>query len=575
MKKTILIFLALLLNKNSSSQISYSWMKSLNYPFLSPNDQLIRGIKVSNSGNVYIIGDFKNTLDFDLSNSNFFLTPNITNSCFLAKYTSSGNFIWAKEIIAETVVAPGGGKQDVNDFVIDSNENIYITGSYMGTVDFDPNASSYTLCATNSNNARENQFVYTAKYNSNGNLVWVKDLKRAVLSSGQLGEFGFGISIALDGNDNIYVGARCNNLPYFCKYNSSGTKLWQDSLVSSTNSNNANELTGFFVNSSGEVFVGGILRNDIDMDPGVGVSILTAQGAIFFGKYSTNGTFMWGKKLNAFGNINSITTDVGGNIYTCGFGVNANYQNLITKWDNSGNLQWNNYFGTSNPYSHHGCSDISISCNNEIITTGFMSGNANFDPLGGTYTCAPDPILSPFAQNFVFIASYSPTNGSILWAKCIGGSLNPPNNLNSNAFVNLSNSFVDNVGCIYLYGSVNGVTQNDFDPNIGTVTLTPSSSNVFFAKYTGCGVSSNIDYYNGEISSKSISPNPSKGEYAVEGLSEKLTIEIYDVMGRIVYSKYIDQNDKRIDLTGKNTGIYIYKILNKEKVIKQGKLILE
>jgi len=72
-----------------------------------------------------------------------------------------------------------------------------------------------------------------------------------------------------------------------------------------------------------------------------------------------------------------------------------------------------------------------------------------------------------------------------------------------------------------------------------------------------------------------ISPNPSKGEYTFEGLSEKYTIEIFDVTGRIIYSNYIDQNNNTVNLTGKYPGVYIYKILNKENVIKQGKLILE
>ena len=72
-----------------------------------------------------------------------------------------------------------------------------------------------------------------------------------------------------------------------------------------------------------------------------------------------------------------------------------------------------------------------------------------------------------------------------------------------------------------------------------------------------------------------ISPNPSKGEYTFEGLSEKYNIDIFDVTGRIIYSNYIDQNNNKVNLTGKYPGVYIYKIVNKENVIKQGKLILE
>ena len=49
-----------------------------------------------------------------------------------------GNFIWAKKI--------GGSGYDVgHSLVIDSLKNLYIAGSFQGTVDFDPGLGIYNL----------------------------------------------------------------------------------------------------------------------------------------------------------------------------------------------------------------------------------------------------------------------------------------------------------------------------------------------------------------------------------------------------------------------------------------------
>jgi uncharacterized protein (DUF2249 family) len=569
MKKLIVLLFVLIFNENLFSQFAYSWVKALTNSGMVGSR--IRGIETSSNGNVYIIGNFNTTTDFDPSSASYFLSPNISKSCFLAKYAANGNFIWAKEILAET--GTGSNTIDVNDLVIDPNENIYITGAYDKTVDFDPSMTTFTLSSNS-------QIIYTAKYNSSGNLVWVKDIKRPYYNGGQ--------TIALDNNNNIYIGGNLINCSFFCKYNNAGTMLWKDSLNSTANGDNF--FKSMHVNAIGEVFIGGDFYTDVDMDPGNGISQLNAANAFYMGKYTTNGTLVWAKKLNrnlpGDDYMIDITTDALSNIYTCGIGSSGtDYKNLMMKWDVNGNLQWMNYFGDA-LLGWSGSFDITVACNNNIIVSGLtdfnMSASQNYDPLGGTYTCSPSPNNSFDIGTFAFVASYSSSNGAINWAKSLGGPI-----MNS-AYVGfpgggssfyLSNSFIDNNGAVYLCGRISDNASssggtNDFDPSpASTATLNLTTDKAFFAKYTGCGAVG-IEEYN-TLSKIKLSPNPSSDKFTFSGLVGENTIEVYDVSGRLILNEHTTTDSYQINLSAYNSGIYFYKIKDKYNNTQQGKLLLQ
>ena len=568
MKKLIVLFFVLNINSNLFSQFSYNWVKALTNSGMVGSR--IRGIEASGNGNVYIIGNFNTTTDFDPSSASYFLSPNITKSCFLAKYAANGNFIWAKEILAET--GGNNNEKDVNDLVIDANENIYVTGAYADIVDFDPSPATYTLSSNKLT-------IYTAKYNSNGSLVWVKDIKRNL--------YGGGSKIAIDNNNNIYIGAYLSTRSFFCKYSNAGTMLWKDSLNSGING--SNYLSSMYVNGNGEVFIGGNFSSDVDMDPSSGVSQLSAADAFYLGKYNTNGNLVWAKKLNS--NLPSddymidITADATDNIYTCGIGTSGtDYKNLMTKWDVNGNLQWMNYFGDALP-GWSGSFDITVGCNNNIIVSGLtylnMSASQNYDPLGGTYTCSPSPNNSFDIGTFAFFASYSSSNGAINWAKSIGGPINPNQNIvypGGGSFY-LSNSFIDNNGAVYLCGRIidnasSSGTTNDFDPNpASTATLNLTTDKAFFAKYTGCAAVG-IEEYNA-FPKITVFPNPSSNVFTFSGLVGETTIEVYDVSGRLIKTGICSEENYKLNLSGYNSGVYFYKIKNKHNGLQQGKLLLQ
>jgi Beta-propeller repeat len=90
-----------------------------------------RGITVDDAGNVYTIGGFTGTVDFDPGPSVFNLT---SSGMFVSKLSANGDFVWAKELGISG-----------NSISTDVSGNIYVTGDFSGTADFDPSASTSYL----------------------------------------------------------------------------------------------------------------------------------------------------------------------------------------------------------------------------------------------------------------------------------------------------------------------------------------------------------------------------------------------------------------------------------------------
>lgn len=72
-----------------------------------------------------------------------------------------------------------------------------------------------------------------------------------------------------------------------------------------------------------------------------------------------------------------------------------------------------------------------------------------------------------------------------------------------------------------------------------------------------------------------ISPNPSSGQFTIDGIEENVFIEVFDITGRLILSESITGNNNTIDLTSKEKGVYIYRITDNKKGILQGKFIIK
>jgi gliding motility-associated-like protein len=104
---------------------------------------------------------------------------------FIAKYDLDFNFIWVKQIA-------GTSFQKVFDMETDVAGNIYTTGHYHGTADFDPGPAEQKLTALGDPD------IFVLKMNAAGGFIWVAK------ATGLF--YGSGYSLKLDQLNNIYVG---------------------------------------------------------------------------------------------------------------------------------------------------------------------------------------------------------------------------------------------------------------------------------------------------------------------------------------------------------------------------------
>lgn len=140
---------------------------------------------VDSTGNIYLSGNFFGTADFNTGAGIFNLTGAGSKDPFYAKYTSTGDFVWAASV-------GGGGDETGQSIIADKAGNVYATGYYIGTVDFNPGAGVFNL---SSGPGFFN--AYLLKLNKDGVFAWANNIGGT--------QNDIGLSLALDAQQNIYV----------------------------------------------------------------------------------------------------------------------------------------------------------------------------------------------------------------------------------------------------------------------------------------------------------------------------------------------------------------------------------
>jgi hypothetical protein len=377
------------------------------------------------SGNIYITGRFDGLADFDPGPGTYTLLPAGGSSAdiFVCKLDGSGNFVWAK----------GMGAPSNNDLgyaiKVDGSGNVYTTGEFSGTADFDPGVGTFNIISAGSSDA------FVSKLDVSGNFVWAKNL------GGSATDIGYGIAVDPSGNvhtTGYYTGtadfdpnAGTVNLTtvssgfvdiFVSKLDVSGNYVWAESMGGSVNDiGNA-----ICLDASGNVYITGSFGTTADFDPSSGTYTLTSVGTsdAFISKLNASGNFVWAISFAGAGNTDEgrgITLDALGNVYSLGeFGgitdfdpgvgtytLNTAGQNdvYISKLTSAGNFVWAVAIGGANLDFGR-----SIAVNNLgfIHTTGYFYNTADFDPGIGTFN------LTSFGGPDAFVHKMNPAQGSAL-----------------------------------------------------------------------------------------------------------------------------------------------------------------
>lgn len=504
-----------------------------------------------------------------------------------------GQTDWAKNF--------GGASLDQgSDVVMDNFGNLYTTGFFEGTVDFNPGTSVTNLSSVGSRD------FFIAKYDNLGQLIWAKGIGG--------GSHEHARSIALDASGNIFVAGDYNGLVDFdpgvgfsfqdvkgasdifvAKYDPQGNFIWAKTF-GGVGIESCRDMT---LDAFGNLLITGVYQGTSDFDPNGGVINMTSAGQFdaFLLKLDVSGNYVWVKSIQSVNSnyINQVVVDHTGNIHVVGyFQGTADFDpssatfSMTTIGDKSA------FFAKYSPQGQLINAEmiggsgfeigkaIAVDLQDNIYITGDFRGVVDFDPSVNSNFVTSSGIRD------IFIAKYT-SQGQFLWADKIGGTgddqasaITLDNNneafvagyfngsmtlSNAKSFTSAGNTDIilgrydtqgqlkyaicygggngdeavglvaNNNGTIYNIGWIQGVS------NFGNTTLNSAGDrDIYLAKTLMENLTTTENPFTTE-SNISIFPNPSNGQFnlKIDGFeSENLTISIMDATGRILNSQIIN-----------------------------------
>jgi len=267
--------------------------------------------------------------------------------------------------------------------------HVYFAGRFSGAATFGTN----TMFSSSASD------IFLAKYDSQGNALWARQIAGYDPSWSQV------LALAVDTNANTFISSRytnaaniggtlvTNSSSFLAKYDGAGNLLWARPCLA------AEAVT---VGASGSIYI-------------TGSALLATPGAL--AKYDSTGNLVWSRQ---FPHGQTIAVDSSENIYSTGTG-GGTYDDItvtnvsgvpdffIAKCDSAGQLKWVRQTGSTNQP--------------------FGVGVA-LDAFGNIYACATSASLRrqavlgfgavSLSNSYSFLAKYDPA-GNALWAVAPGG----------------------------------------------------------------------------------------------------------------------------------------------------------
>lgn len=375
-----------------------------------------------------------------------------------------------------------GGTQgdNVNRSAVDSAGNIYVTGGFSGTVDFNPSAST----DSHASNGAEDTFL--SKFDASGNFLWAR-------TWGGTGR-DIGACVGVDSAGNAYVTGpfqntvdfnpdpvltdthvssntmSANNM-YVSKFDPSGTFVWARTWGPIVAGGEAYSIT---VDNSDKLYIVGDFSSTttslVDFNPWGSHDFHQCHGFFdaFLMKMDSDGNYVWAKTWGGEGYDDGpgVTVDNAGNVYVAGMYASFNIDFdpagsgvilpahdsgslvdvFLSKFGPDGTFKWARTWGGAG-VEDAGMLVATDSANNVYITGRYSSTGCNFNPWGAA------DMHSSNGSFDVFVSKFDPA-GTFQWAKTWGASgWDAPTAITR-----------DNADHIYVTGKFAGSV--DFDPSL-------------------------------------------------------------------------------------------------------------
>lgn len=488
---------------------SFSWAKSIGNTF----DDMGNSVAVKND-TVYLTGYFRGIVDFDPNAGIVNLTTGGNNDVFILKLDRDGNLIWAKNVGSSTA-------DQGNSIAVGTNNEVYITGYFQLTADFDPNAGVTSLSSSGGWDA------FILKLNANGTFSWAKRMG----SSGS----DVGNSIKVDEQGNIYtVGKFTDNVDFdpdptigvifmlfgpggdafVQKLDPTGNFLWARKFGGQTATAYLDEAKSIDIDEFGDIYIAGSFTSpscnfDFVGSPAL-ISLIGSTDA-FITKLNSNGTHQWVGSIagNGFDEANAVAINHYGNIYTVGA-----YSSGPVDLDMSA-------FGIDTVRSN-GNTDIFIQKLNQCFEV--ATAPVDNTPLSNLTYCEYNTTILTATGNGIIYWYDSNSSTTVLG---VGNNFTPP-------------SLIPGTYTFYAEDSV--CVPSDLRTAITVNVL-------------GC-----LGVDGSETLSIVVYPNPFTNMVTVAGLSSPSQLVVTDMLGKVLYKMTTESEIQMIDLQNLANGNYILSI---------------
>jgi hypothetical protein len=459
-----------------------------------------QAVAVDSSGDAYVTGGFSGSVDFGGTS----LTSQGKNDIFIAKYSPTGSLIWAKDLAGTSSTATGVG----NGIAVDSKGNAYVTGTFSGMVDFDPNGGEQLESAPST------ESMFLAAYDPSGTFIFAKSPSFSGTSEGKAvsidpttgnvyleGTFFGMINLTFGNPTNSFIlKSSGTTREIFAMQAEAGDGVagWADDFGSNnTGTNNPNNVDeragGIAADGQGHVYMTGSYQGTADFNP---ASAATPYNVTSNGDYDgvavqldTDGNMNWAFTLGGGGAdfATGLAADSAGNAdftgtYSSGISVGdfslsptstaGNPNGYVTQYAPNGNPNWLRQVGISaNTISTNG---IATDSTGDVLTVGTFQGTGNFNPASG----AAQNLTSQGTAN-VFVQELD-SKGNLLAAQS-GGSTSGSDTANAIG-VSQSTTANPNVAVVgqtappSTFGgwSLSGTGSESFVSGLGTPTQEPA-----------------------------------------------------------------------------------------------------
>lgn len=332
------------------SRGNFLWVRQMGSSISSDDDtDNAYSVDIDRQGNVIVTGSFIGEIEFGPENESTELNSTDGSDIFVAKLDSAGNLLWARQFggvhddrafsiiidinnyiylsgVEEYIASENSNflvlklnsdgelvwerkwpNSHGYSFAVDQNGNVYITGHFWETVDFDPGLANYNLSCSCLMSEPSKFDVFISKLDADGNFVWAKQIKsESYLRS---------VSIVSDKNGNTYItgltlgsaefisGSKTfelyaiNLACFVLKLNPKGEYVWAKGIKKAPFKHFLP--TASVLDNNSNLYITGYFDGEVDFDPDSTTATYTSNGFnIFVTKLDSAGNFKWASKLS-------------------------------------------------------------------------------------------------------------------------------------------------------------------------------------------------------------------------------------------------------------------------------------